>query len=62
MTNTGIGRQEFGNDKSPAILECLKSLYGTQILKYLYQALLHLHDPMDRNQPVEVILRTTEEF
>ena len=60
MTNTGMARQEFGNDGPPAILEHLKILYGTPILQELDQALLRLHDPMDCNQPAKVMLRTTE--
>ena len=62
MTNTGMARQGFGNDEPPTILKLLKILYGTPRLKELDQALLCIHDPMDCNQPVEVMLRATEEF
>ena len=56
-----MARQGLCNNKSPAILGCLKRLYGTLILQHLNQALLRLHEPMDRKQPLEVMLRTTEE-
>ena len=61
MTNTGMARRGFDNDEPPAILERLKILYGTPSLQELDQALLRLHEPMDLNQLVEVILRNTEE-
>ena len=60
MTNTGMARQGFGNEKPPAILKRLNRLYGTKILQKLDKYLLLLHDPMDLNQPVEVVLCTTE--
>ena len=62
MTNTGMARRGFGNNKPPDILEHLKRLYGTPSLQELDQAILRLHNPMYSNQPVKVILRTTEEF
>ena len=55
-------RHVFGNKKTPIILERLKILYVTPILQELDQALLRLHNPMYRNQPVEVMTRTTEEL
>ena len=54
-------RRGFGNDKKPAILECLKRLHGAPRLKELDQALLRLHYPIYYNQPVEVMLCTAEE-
>ena len=60
MTNTGMERRGFVNDQQPAILERLKIFYGPPSLQDLNQALLRLHNPMDCNQPVEVMLRTTE--
>ena len=57
MTNTGMARWEFINEKPPAILEHLKILYGTPSLQEPAQALLRLHNPMDYNQQVEVMLR-----
>ena len=61
MMNTGMERRVFGNEEAPAILELHKILYGTPSLQELDQALFFLHDPMYCNQPVEVMLRTTEE-
>ena len=60
--NTGMARRGFGNDKPPAIIERLKIFYGTPSLQELDQALLRLHDPMDFNQPVEVMIQNTKEF
>ena len=60
MINIGMARQRFVNDEPPAILEHLKRLYGTPILHELYQAILSPNNPMDRNQSMEVMLRTTE--
>ena len=37
-------------------------LYGTPSLQELDQDLLRLHNPMDHNQSVEVMLHTTEDF
>ena len=62
MTNTGMARQGLGNDEPPTILECLKRFYGTQRLQELDQYLLLLQDPMDWNQPLQLMLRTTEDF
>ena len=59
--NKGMARQRFGNDEATVILKLLKILYGTPSLQELDQALLRLHDPMDSNQPVEVMLCITEE-
>ena len=62
MKSTGTERQGFRNDKPPAILKLLKRLYGTPSLQELDQALFSLHEPMYHNQPVEVMLRTTDEL
>ena len=61
MTNTGMVRQVFGNEKTPSIFKRLKRLCGTPSLQELYQDLLRLHEPIDCNQPVYVMLCTTEE-
>jgi hypothetical protein len=58
----GLGRRGFGNDEPPDIIERLKRLYGKPSLQELDQALLRLNDPMDRNLPVEVMLRSVEEI
>ena len=49
MKNIGIVRQ-VGNDEPPSILERLNRVYGTPSLEEIGQALLLLHDPMDRNK------------
>ena len=56
MTHTGMVRQGFDNNKPPAIFKRLKRMYGTPILQETDQALLRIH-----YQPVELMLRTTEE-
>ena len=61
MTNTGMARRWFGNDKPPATLERLNILYGTPSLQYLDHTLLRLHDKMYHKQTVYVMLYTTEE-
>ena len=58
----GLARRGFGNDEPPDILARLQRLYGKPSLQELDQALLRLNDPMDRNQPVEVMLRAMEEI
>ena len=55
-------RQGFGNDGPSSILESLNRLYGTPSLQEIDQAFLCLHDPMDCNQLVEVMIRNTEEL
>ena len=54
-------RHVFGNDELPDIITRLQCLYGQQILGELYMALLHLNNPMDQNQLVEVMLRAIKE-
>ena len=51
-----MARRGFGNDEPPAIFKRLKRMYGTPILQEIDQALLRIH-----YQPVELMLRTTEE-
>ena len=58
----GLARRGFGNDEPPDILSRLKRLYGKPSLQELDQALIRLNDPMDRNQPVKVMLRSMEEI
>jgi hypothetical protein len=58
----GLGRRGFGNDEPPDIIARLKRLYGKPSLQELDQALLRLNDPMDRNLPVEVMLKSVEEI
>ena len=56
-----MARRGFDNDEPPAILERLKILYGTPSLQELDQALFRLHDQINCNQLLEVMLCTTEE-
>ena len=56
-----MGRHVFGYDEQQAIIKRLQRLYGQPSLGELYTALLHLKNPMDHNQPVEVILWAIEE-
>ena len=62
MTNTGIARRGFGNNEPPDILKRLNRLYVTSSLQKIDQAFLRLHNPIDHNQPVEVMIRNTKEF
>ena len=54
-------RHSFGNDEPPTILKRLKHLYGQPSLVELNTALLHPNNPIDRNQPVEVMLLAIKE-
>ena len=56
-----MARRGLSNDKPPEILEHLNNVFGTPSLQELDQALFRLHDPMDLNKTVEVMIRTDEE-
>ena len=56
-----MGQQGFGTTTPSQILTRLITLYGKPSLNELEQALLHLNEPMDRFQPLEVMLRGVEE-
>ena len=56
-----MGKQGFRNNGPPVILTHLQRLYGQPSIGEIDTALLHLNDTMDRNQPIEVILRAKEE-
>jgi hypothetical protein len=56
-----MGRRGFGNDDPPAIVARLQRLYGKPSLQEIDTALARLLAPMDRNQPIEVMLREIEE-
>ena len=58
----GLARRGFGNDEPPDIYARLQRLYGKPTIQELDQALLRLNEPMDRNQPVEVMLKGMEEI
>ena len=54
--SAGMGRTGFGTDKASAILQRIQTLYGKPSLGELDASLLRLHDPMESNQPVEVMI------
>ena len=58
----GLARRGFGNDEPPDIYAWLQRLYGKPTIQELDQALLCLNESMDRNQPVEVMLKSMEEI
>ena len=58
--SSGMGRTGFGTYKSLATLQRIQTLYSKPILGYLDASLLRLNDPMDRNQPVEVMIQAIE--
>ena len=49
----GMRQTSFVMYKTPAILHQIQTLYGKTSLGDLDAPLLYLHDPMNRNQPVE---------
>ena len=59
--STVMGQQGFGNLAPRDILFRLMHLYGKPSLEELERALQRFHKPMDRNAPVEVMLRDVEE-
>ena len=59
--SVGMGCTGFGTDEAPAILQRLQTLYGKPSLGELEADLLRLHDPMERNQPVELMIQDMEE-
>ena len=59
--STVMGQQGFGNLEPREILFRLMHLYGKPSLDELEKALQRFHRPMDRNAPVEVMLRDMEE-
>ena len=56
-----MDRQGFGKYEPPAILARLQHLYGQPSLGDIDTDILHINNPMDLNQPVDVMLRATEE-
>ena len=59
--SAGMGRRGFGNELPPAILFRLQAQYGRPTIMETDAALKRLHEPMDRNKPIEVMLRVIEE-
>ena len=58
---TGMGQRGFGTLTPRAILFKLFELYGQPTLTEIQNALLRMMAPMDRLQPIEVMLRAVEE-
>ena len=59
---TDLPRQGFRINKLPNIYVRLQWLYGKPTIQELDQALLQLNKPMNRNQPVGVMLKGMEEI
>ena len=58
---TAMGQRRFGNSTPKQIIDRLVALYGKPSIKEIESALVRLNEPMDRMQPVEVMLRGIEE-
>jgi hypothetical protein len=56
-----MGQRGFGNLAPDEILARLLHLYGKPQLPEIERALKHLHAPMDRTAPIEVMLPELEE-
>ena len=59
--SANMGRKGFGTAEPPTILFRLQREYGKPSLHEIDEALRRLNDPMDRDQPIEVMLRAVEE-
>ena len=57
----GLATRGFRNTKPYDVLAHIHSLYGKPSLTELEGALLRLNKPMNRNHPIEVMLRGIEE-
>mgnify|MGYP000441937942 FL=1 len=57
---TGMGQCRYGNLTPPQIQDQLMLLYGKSSLPELENSLRQLLQPMDRNKPIEVMLREVE--
>ena len=51
----------FGPLTAPQIISCMQLNYGKPGIGEIKKALLRLNDPMDRDMPIEVILKSLEE-
>ena len=60
-TSGGMGQRGFGNDQPRDISKRLMTLYGKPTVHELEGALKRLLDPMERNDPIEVMLRDIED-
>ena len=59
--NTGIMGDGFGQLTPYDILQRLRKMYGRANIQEIEAKLLHLNSPMDRNLPVEVMIRDIED-
>ena len=59
--NTGIMGDGFGQLTPFEILQRLNKTYGQANIKEIEAKLLHFNNPMDRNLPVEVMIRDIED-
>ena len=59
--NTGIMGDGFGKLTPYDILQRLLKMYGRANIQEIEAKLLHLNNPMDRNLPVEVMIRDIED-
>ena len=60
-SNTGIMGDGFGKLTSFEILQRLRKTYGWANIQEAEAKLLHLNNPIDRNLPVEVMIRDIED-
>ena len=56
-----MGHCRFGNDSPRDILKRLMSLYGKPTNQEMESSLKRLLEPMDRNAPIEIMLRGIED-
>eukprot|EP00978_Attheya_sp_CCMP212_P035223 scaffold151845_cov22-Attheya_sp.AAC.1 len=59
--NAALMSTGFGTMTPPEIMTRMRRLYGKATIQELEKQLLILQQPMDRNNPVEVMLRSMEE-
>ena len=59
--NTGIMGDGFGQLTPFEILQRLRKTYGRANIQEIESKLLHLNNPIDRNLPVEVMIRDIED-
>ena len=57
-----MGQWGFGNITSNVILACLVHLYGTPTIGEVNFTLCCLHNPMEHNVPIKVMMRDIKEI
>ena len=58
---TVMGATGFGPLTAPQIISCMQLSYGKPGIGEIKKALLCLNEPMDRDMPIEFMLRSLEE-